>query len=214
MNASHLSCTYGDYDVDFNAIPQVSQVKLITAGLAHVLGNEVSSAVNAFFRAQAVAQAEAKAGRTLTKDERKSIKATEPTDSEAYLAKATELRKAKVQALLDGTIGESRSVGPKLSPLEAEIAKRVRDEVLAILRNEAIMGSGALKGRKIPDDETEFVVKGESVPFGELKERYASGKHAARIAKEAQAYLDAEAKRLAKLGASANEAADTEALGF
>ncbi len=215
MNANHLSCTYGDYDISFfDELPSVSKLKLINAGLAHVLGNEVSSAVNGFFKSQAAAAKASRLGRALTKEERKLVKATEPTDSEAYLAKVTELRKEKVQALLDGTIGEGRQAGPKLSPLEAKIAQIVRDEVLAILRNEAIMGSGALKGRKIPGDDDEFIVKGESVAFGDLKDRYANGKHKARIEKEAQAFIDAEAKRAAKALATAAQAEDTEALGF
>ena len=188
---------YGELAINVADLPVVSQVKLLTSGLAHVLGNEVASQVNGFFRAEAAKALEATLGRPLTPDERKAVKATEPAGSADYVAKATEYREAKLTALRDGTIGEASSRGPAKDPVEAKFDAIVKTELVAILRNQKIHTD-----RKDPTDETVYTfADGQTRSYESFRRGYAA-KHGERVRKEAEKAVAAEAAKRAKAAQS------------
>lgn len=194
---------YGDYSVDLDTLPEISILSLATKGLAHFLGNEVSSKTIASLRRKALEVAKAaNEGKELSTEARDAIIKAVKFDAESaeHIALQTELRTSALKALADGTVGLSERSGPRLSPLETEIAAIVKRECLALVKNENVAIGGTVhKGKKNPEDDTKFNILGDSITWASMLARYSSGRHAPRIAKEAQAKLDADARKAAKL---------------
>ena len=92
MTEATTIVAYGKYEIDFTAIPQTSLATLVRSGLAHKLGNEVSSKVGA------------------------AAKRAEAEGTEFNRAETEEaFRQAMLDAILAGTLGVSTRTpaGPK-----------------------------------------------------------------------------------------------------
>lgn len=110
--------TFGDHTIDTASLPVQSVEALLRRGLSHFLGNEQASKVAGWVKAFE------KANPGQTVDE---------ADKEA---KKSEYVKAALQALTDGTVGMGRA--PAISPLEREIDRLARAEVVAVLKSNGI----------------------------------------------------------------------------
>ena len=208
-NQIMANITYGDYSVDSAKLPEVSLISLLTKGLAHYLGNEVSSKTIAALRRLALDAYAKENGAAAEGETKKAIEADTKFDREngAHVSLQAELRATALQALLDGTVGEASPRGPAKSPLEAEIAAIVKRECLALVKNENVAIGGTVhKGRKDPEASATFNILGTELTWSEMQARYAIGKHSARINKEAQAKIDADARKAAKMLREASEA--------
>lgn len=182
---------------DFSAIPEQTTKAMLSRGLTHFFGSELSSKVIAM-----VAKFE--------KDEKRK-----PTDDEIATIKANAL--ASMQKAFDeGTVGTAR--GPKVDPLEAEMDRLAEIRVDAILRaNKLPDGKAMWSGKARPKDEQEFVFgSAPPVTFATLVERQLA-KHGETIKAEAEKNLaaakkrrEAEAAKVAKL----TEGDVAEALGL
>ena len=206
-----------EWSINVEATPSVSLNALLSRGLSHVLGNEASSKVITRLRKDAVAAWKAEnVGKDLDVVTKEAIEGSVKFDraSPTHLSVQFEVRQSMLDAIAAGTLGEGRESGPRLSPFEAEVQAIVHREVLAMVKNENIAGATAHKGRKLPEDDAEFNILGTIATFGELKVRYAAGKHKARIEKEAQAKLDALARSADKLAKAAGEAQSSADIGF
>jgi hypothetical protein len=215
-NSSIVS--YGDHEVDLSAIPTKSLRALVTRGLAHFLGNEVSAKVIGEFRSRAVTQATTAKGTPLTKEERESIVKNLELDSddEEYQNVKLTFQREAIKALYEGTVGD-RAFGPKADPFEAACGTIVRTEVINVLR-----AHGLHTGKANPkEDQTWTFGTGDTaqvMSFADLQARHLA-KHEARIHREAKAKLDAEARKVAQAKAAAEKvksagAVDLEAFGF
>ncbi len=206
--------TYGDFTIDPHAIPAKSLSALLGRGFAHFIGNEQSSKVVAHFRALAVADAvAANDGKPLDKEQRKAVESAVKLDpeSEAYQKVKAEFQSAAIEAIASGTIGEALR-GPRVDPLTAEITSIVKSEVIAKL-----VANGLHKGRKQPAGTDAWDFGDVRLTFDEMQARHMS-KHQARVTKEAQAKLDALARKAKKAAEDAAKLAEgpktAEALDF
>jgi hypothetical protein len=156
-----MNITYGEHSIDFSKLPEASVRAMLQRGVTHFLGSEQASKVSTKF-----------------KDADEAIN----TDEAECVAKA-------LAALNEGTVGVSTR-GSAADPLEAEIERITKREVVAVLKGQ---------GLKFPKD-------GESVKFGngtvrtgdEMLTNY-SAKHGDRIRKEAEAALKEKARAAKKL---------------
>jgi hypothetical protein len=121
---------------DFRALPEVSQHALALRGFAHLLGNEQASRVVSKIRS-AVAAASPKGSdgkprktESVTKDE---VKAFRETNGETIAQWERECRAEALRDLDEGKLG-TRVAGPRLDPVEAEIAKLARAAVITTLK--------------------------------------------------------------------------------
>jgi hypothetical protein len=162
-----MNITYGEHSIDFSKLPEASVRAMLQRGVTHFLGSEQASKVSTKFKDADEA--------TNTDEARASFKAE-------CVAKA-------LAALNEGTVGVSTR-GSAADPLEAEIERITKREVVAVLKGQ---------GLKFPKD-------GESVKFGngtvrtgdEMLTNY-SAKHGDRIRKEAEAALKEKARAAKKL---------------
>lgn len=116
--------TYGDkIEVDFSALPEVSQFALASRGLTHILGNEVASKVHAWAGAEGQANS----------DDKAVVKAWKDANPEKLAAKTSEVQADILDALNKGELG-SRVSGPRLAPLDTIKRQIARKEVEDILR--------------------------------------------------------------------------------
>lgn len=176
--------TYGVHGFESEALPVKSTVALLTRGLAHYLGNEVSAKVVAHYRAKALEEAGNPTG-----DEREDVLRGLKLDSESpeYKAVKAKFQKEAMDALMAGTVGEAR--GPRQDPFAVEVAKIVKAEVVANLR-----AHGLHTGAKHPTAEQSWSIGGTNVSFADLQDRWLA-KHKDRIHKEAKTRVDAEARK-------------------
>jgi hypothetical protein len=162
--------SYNGVDYATASLPQATISAFISRGLKHYLGNETASKVSA---AKAKAQ---EGGNSLSDEDVANLKAE-------YLSQA-------IQAMNAGTVGESNR-GPKLDPMEAEVARINKEEVVTKLR-----ANGLHKGAKHPAGDAEYVLNGKTYTFDQFLEmNYAKRK--SQIDKEAKAKLDRAARAAA-----------------
>lgn len=107
--------TYGDYKLDFAALPQTSLVAMLRRGVSHYLGSEQASKVTGYFDPDR----EDENKMDDTPENRAKVKAE-------YVAKA-------IDALLAGTVGVSVR-GPTVDPITVIVRRLARAEVINILK--------------------------------------------------------------------------------
>lgn len=167
---------YGDnVTVDFAALPEVSQVAVISRGLTHILGNEVASRVHAW----------AKDEKQGNSDDNEVVKAWKAANAAAISSKTAEVQADMLKALTDGTLG-SRTTGPRLTPLETVLNKITRGEIETILRANSIKVPKADDKVKMPDGE--FTMKEL------IARRLEKPEHGDRLRKLAEREVAAQAK--------------------
>ena len=173
---------YGTTEVDFDALPAVSQHALALRGLTHVLGNEVASKVHGWSQKEEQANSE----------DRATVKAWKEANAAAIEAKTAEFTAESVKSLLDGTLG-FRTGGPRLTPLETIKRAIAKKQIVAILTAAKIKVPTKDDTVKTPDGEFTmaqlvdrrlvFVAKdGRDIGAEITKE---AEKEVARLAKEA-----------------------------
>ncbi len=134
---------YGNHQIDETRFPPAITERLLGRAVAHILGNEVSSAVLAWQKksiAEFTNDAAKKDGKTET------IKATDVTDAmlevwrdnetvkAATEAKEDELRAAKIAAMYDGTLAVRTVRAPTRDPVEAAARMIAKSEIIGILK--------------------------------------------------------------------------------
>ncbi len=129
--------TFGtDITRDFNTLPLVSQIALATRGFAHLLGNEQASKVVSKIRGAVVAASPKGADgstrkvESVTKDEVQAFRAANPEQIKTWEAAA---RAEALKDLDEGKLG-TRVAGPRLDPVETEIARLARVDVINTLK--------------------------------------------------------------------------------
>lgn len=163
---------YGEHSVDISKLPAVSLHRLASYGFAHYLGNQASSKVTAWS----------------DKEENKGA-----TDEQKAAQKAT-FQTTMLAALMDGTIGQHASRGPAVDPIEVEMDRIAKAEVIKTLKANSI---------KVPKkDEAVQFESGESLSMEALIERRLA-KHGDRIRKEGEAVLKEKARKVKKLAENA-----------
>jgi hypothetical protein len=201
---------YGQFKIDLDALPAKSVSALIARGISHYLGNEMSAKVASHFRSRAVEAL----GEAATKEAKEAARSGVKLDpeSEDYQAVKLGFQTEGIKALLDGTIGEGASRGPRVDPVTAERNAIVMREVLAILRANKLWTE-----KKNPSDSDTLDLGGTMHSVGDLKARHLA-KHEARIGREAEAKVKVDARKRAQAeeaAAKRGEAPVTlEALGF
>ena len=203
-----MQVSYGKFTIDTDKTATAGLAALMSRGLAHILGNEASSKVVNEIRVAALGESELKGDARVAA--LKAIKVD--SESPEYIAAKDRIQAEMFAAIVDGTIGESTR-GPSVSPFDAEVASIVKREVLAKL-----VANKLWSGRKNPTGETAFTFsEGVSLTFAELQARHLA-KNEARVHKEAQAKLDADARKARKAAEEAEKLGDgpksAEALGF
>ena len=182
---SHIS--YGDFKIELAVLPLASQVNLAQRGLAHVLGNEVSSKTVSFIRGKVVEGSERKASDVTTEE----VKAYRSENETVVLAFEAEARAALVKEIEEGTLGQGRSTSakPALSKVDTMARAIALEELKEILTK---------NGLKLPTGEkTLSFSNGDTFTREELISRRLE-KHGERIGKEAKKRVDATAKAVAE----------------
>lgn len=171
---------YGDYEIDESQFPPAITQRLLTRAVAHILGNEVSSSVLAWEKRQIVG----KDGKPDTVND-SMLTTFRATNVEAIEAKEDELRRAKIQAMLDGTLAVRISRGPTRDPVEAAARAIAKAEVVAVLKQ---------NGAKFPAKD-EVITIGQQEVDGDMLIDRRLANHGERIRKLAERQV-ADAKRL------------------
>lgn len=113
--------TYAGIEVDFDALPPISQRALALRGLTHFLGNEQASKVSGKAKAALIAEPSVVLG----------------DDEKAELLKG--FRESALNALLEGTIGVRESNGePAMNPVEKAARAIAWDAVADILKKSGL----------------------------------------------------------------------------
>ena len=180
--------SYGDFEVEAESLPASSILALFNRGFAHILGNESSSRVAAHFKRKGPDGVEG---------------VIPDSKSPEYVSAKRDAQKALFDAIVAGTLGESMR-GPRKDPIEAEIERISRDELVVILVSQKFIE----KSRKLPTDETVIKFADGDKTFGSLRLRYVA-KHADRLHKAAQAEIDRKAREAAKREAGASKLAES-----
>lgn len=204
-----MEITYGTHTVDGAKLPEASIRALLSRGLAHVLGNEVSSQVIAHFRGEAVkahvATLDTDAAKAFTGETRKAFEKAVKVDSDSdeYQSIKAKFQAEALAEVLAGTIGETSARGPKVDPFTAKVNAIVKSELLTQLRTAKFWG-----GKKDPTLNESWTMNGVTYTFEQLlARRLAANK--ARIEKEAKAAIDTEARKKASI-AKAVESGEME----
>lgn len=137
---STMQVQYGSHNLDIAKFHPNAIEAMVRRGISHYLGNEVASKVSGWSASQVSQAVEAFKTANPTKSDEATLaevaRRVEPSP-EAKATKKAEFQAAAVQALLDGTVGQSNR-GPKADPLEAEIEKLTRHSVLETLKANGI----------------------------------------------------------------------------
>ncbi len=185
---------YGDYSVDFDSLPAVSQAALALRGLTHLLGNEVSSKVLNWSGQEGQANS----------DDKATIKAWKEANADAVKAKGVEFANDMLQSLADGTLG-NRVGGPRLTPIETLKRQIAKGQIETILRAAKIKVPTKDDTVKTPDGEFTMAQLVDRRLVATVKD--ASGNVTrdigAEIQKEADKELAARAKKQAAIIADA-----------
>lgn len=203
---------YGDYSYDTDTLPPATIHALLSSGITHKHGSEVSSAVISRIRREhSPKDAAGKVTTPLTKEEVKAWKEANP-DTHALWTK-----EAGDEIYADALAGELgvRAPGAPRDPLGAEVdrlAKAMVDERVAALMSKT--GQSLPKGWKKREDGPAITfADGNSFTYLALVDR-AKAKHAEAFEAKARKTLDAKAKALAKAKESVGEVGSAEDLGF
>lgn len=187
---------YGNIKVDETKLSQGNLVAMISRGVKHYLGNEVSSRVGASFRADAVAAWKAgNVGTELTADQRKVIEgaAIPESDSPEYVARKAKITQEFLDVLLTGEVGVSDRA-PSVDPFTAMVNSIVKRDVLAILRSQKGVDDKPLwSGKADPKNDTEFTFAKGKRTFAEVKDAFLA-KHQGKVEGEAKKRIEADAK--------------------
>jgi len=177
--------TYGDsIEVDFSALPEVSQFALAQRGLTHVLGNEVASRVHSWAQGEGQANSE----------DRETVKAWKAANAAAITEKTNAVVADMLKALSEGTLG-NRVSGPRLTPLETLCNQIARREIETILRANKI---------KVPKgDDKVSMPDGEFTMADLIARRLAKESTGNAIRAAAEKELKARAKALASVESDA-----------
>lgn len=171
--------TYSDITIDTSTLPEASLVALLSRGLTHLLGNEISSKVHSWACGEAQANS----------DDRATVKAWKEANAEAVSAKVKEFQSATIEALAAGTIGTRAASGTSIDPIERRAEVLARKEVVAVLTTNSI---------KVPKGEQKVKMGDAEFTMAELVDRRMT-KYGERLRAEAKRELDAEAKAKTKL---------------
>lgn len=174
--STNTTLTYGSVTIDFASLPAVSQMALARRGLSHLLGNETASGL-------------------------KSWKDANPEATEEQIeAQKSAAIAARVEQLVNGTIGSGHGGGPRGTKLETLTRAYAWDEV------NAIMVANKLKF----DKETKTVRMGDQeFTKAQLIDRMIAkqpGKH--------EKLAQAEMRRLERVAREAGGGDTAEALGL
>jgi hypothetical protein len=191
-----MQFNYGTLTIDTAGFHPTALDAMVRRGVAHFLGNEIASKVVGWEESENKARAEA--GKAPVTDEEKA-------------SKKQELQAAGLQALADGTVGQSNR-GPRVDPITSATQAIAKREVLDILK---------ANGLKVPkgDEAIEFA-NGQKKTLAEMvSTRVAHPEHGARIAKEAARKVADDEKKAAKAKADAAkrdkaQPASADALGL
>ena len=187
---------------DFAALPPASQRALAREGLVHIRGNRVASKVVGYFRQQAAKDYNAAHGEgafgklDAATASRLAKEAIPDSESDAYQAKVREFRAETDKAILEGTLGDGRVAGPKMSPLEAEMEAIAKRELLVILVEKGIFTPSAK--RRVPKPGDVFELKDGDRTYESFLAGY-QAKHAERLEREAKAEIAKREKAAAKV---------------
>lgn len=167
--------TYAGIEVDFDALPAVSQRALALRGLTHFLGNEQASKVSGKAKAALIAEPSVVLG----------------DDEKAELLKG--FRETALNALLEGTIGVRESNGePAMNPVEKAARAIAWAEVADVLKKNNL---------KQPKGEETIEVNGTTFTRkGLIDRRLNDPKHADRIQKAAEKEVRDAKKKLEAAG--------------
>lgn len=200
MNTQSLVITYGTHSVDFATLPEQSVKAILKRGLTHFLGSEQASKVTAYFDPE----------RKLADGE------TRLEDNEANRdAIKAKFQAAAIDALLAGTVGVSTR-GPAADPLEVEINRIAKREIVDILKSQGVKApkkaedTVTIGGQAFTIDQLVARRLDPTGPAGVDKKT--GTPHADRIAKEAKKVLDDKAKAAKKAAEKAAEAGGVDAL--
>lgn len=184
--------SYGDHEFSVGELPHASVVALIHRGMTHFLGNEQSSKVTAWKKAQEKGT-DTVAGRV-------------PSDDEIDTYRDSKVD-AAIAALRAGTIGVRESSGPKASPREGIVRDIAKLEVIAILIERKLVKEGT----KAVKNDKGFAFGDQTVTFETLVDRRTE-KFAERLGKEADEELARRARVAAKAAKSVAGSSDDELL--
>jgi hypothetical protein len=218
---------FGSHEIEIAKLPPATISWAIQKAFNHEHGSVVSSAVgNEWYNEGVKLYKDSNPGVEITKEKREELKkaAKDTLDPESpwYKAKTDELRAESLKAILDGTIGDGNAErGPRLSPIEQEIAAEcrafVKTELLTRGEKQVTTADGKVKAA--------WGTKGTSWPQGSDVFKFASGdrtwdsllsgalahaKFGAEIRKRAQSALDEKARKEAKRLAEAAKTAEAE----
>lgn len=172
-----MEYTYGQLTIDSNKLHATGLEALVKRGLSHLLGNEQSAKVgpeSAWFKSVVKEQ-----GRNPTADE--------------ISAQKVENQKSAIESLYDGSIG-TRTSGPRVDPVTAEMQTIARREIADVLRTQGI--------KKFPAGDATVTLGGEAFTGDQLIARRLA-KHAERINKEATKAISDRARKVKAAAAAA-----------
>ncbi len=185
---------YGDYSVDFDTLPAVSQAALALRGLTHVLGNEVASKVHNWAGGETQANS----------DDKATVKAWKDAHPDEIAAKGKEFAADVLEALASGTLG-NRVGGPRLTPIETLKRQIAKGQIETILRAAKIKVPTKDDTVKTPDGEFTMAQLVDRRLVATVKDAAGNVTRdiGAEIQKEADKELAARAKKQAALIADA-----------
>jgi len=123
--------TYGNHQIDETRFPPTITERLLGRAVAHILGNEVSSAILSWQKKQ-IAGKEGKANEVtdaMLEAWRKSETNVKASEEQEDL-----LRAAKIAAMYDGTLAVRTVRAPTRDPVEAAARAIAKSEIVGILK--------------------------------------------------------------------------------
>jgi len=162
--------TYGELQIDSAKFHENAVHALLRRGLSHLLGNEQAAKVG---------------------PESSWGKENKDATKEQVAAQKLAFQNAAISTLYDGTIGVRASSGPKADPLQSEMRKLAKAEVIAILATQK-----TADGKKVsfPTGDKTITVGADVLTGDQLIARRLT-KHGERIKVEASRNLAAQAKK-------------------
>ena len=208
-NASDATWNWGGKAIKLSETPLASIVALINRGSTHIHGSETSSAAtSAKVRSviEAMSLVPTKEARKEAEDKiRAQLRVEAFSKSDEFAAKAQAIRDEFLAEIMAGTLGETSERGPKLSPLEAEMAIEVRAKVKALMQAKGAVGMWGKNGTAFPKPDYVFDLDTGPRTWENLLAGYAA-KFDVELRKSAQATLDRKAREAQKLAEQAKKA--------
>lgn len=160
---------YGDFTIDYSAVPKTSLMAMLRRGTSHFFGSEQASKVTAHFDADAESPVED------TPEARAAVKA--------------EFQKKAYDALLAGTVGVSTR-GPTLDPIATIVRRLAKAEIVNVLKL-----NGVAWPKKAEDTIT--LPDGTAITGPQLIDRRVT-KEGERLNREAKKIADEQARKAKK----------------